>query len=397
MRKGIIKSISAVLVLFVFMTLIASSAFAARQRVTITEVFVNFDTQSISIMGENFDFRSQPTTVSLGGFGNLNITTDTPTLLVVDFPDEGIPQGDYLLKVSTGLGPRKNAQQSITIGAQGPQGDQGDMGDQGDQGAQGPQGPQGPTGATGPQGPQGLSGPPGPQGAQGNQGPIGATGPPGPQGDPASDTSAETECTGDETLNGDGVCVDLMVLIQDLSNTVADLEDLIGNVPCSVLGECTVFVTSTSTDGDFGGLAAADTICNTLASNAGLLGTYKAWLSDDSASPSTRFTQATVPYVLVNGTQIADDWTDLTDGDIDNLLDRDELGNQIITNSVATHTDSDGAQTTGPPPSNCSNWTSTSGNFNGVGATTVTNGNWSGNGGTVSNCTTDHTFYCFQQ
>ncbi|GJM14916.1 MAG: hypothetical protein DHS20C13_02430 [Thermodesulfobacteriota bacterium] len=206
MRKGIIKSISAVLVLFVFMTLIASSAFAARQRITITEVFVNFDTQSISIMGENFDFRSQPTTVSLGGFGNLNITTETPTLIVVDFPDGGIPQGDYLLKVSTGLGPRKNAQQSITIGAQGPQGDMGDQGDQGAQGPQGPAGPQGPTGATGPQGPQGSSGPPGPQGAQGNPGPIGATGPAGADGVDGADGAQGPAGQACWDIDNDNVC-----------------------------------------------------------------------------------------------------------------------------------------------------------------------------------------------
>jgi Collagen triple helix repeat (20 copies)/Protein of unknown function (DUF1554) len=370
MSRHIFKSVFAVVT---FSILIASHTFAAQPEVTIAEVMVDFDSQTISIMGANFDIGPDPTTVSLGGFGNLNITTNTSNLLVVDFPAGGIPEGDYLLSVSSGPGARKNAEESLTIGAQGPQGDMGDQGDQGDQGAQGP------TGATGP---QGVQGDPGPQGVQ---------------GDPASDTSAATECTGDETLNGDGACVDQLSLITDLSNTVASLESLIGNLPCSILGECTVFVTSTTTDGDIGGLAAADTICNTLASNAGLMGTYKAWLSDDSASPSTRFTQATVPYVLVNGTQIADDYTDLTDGNIDNMLDRDELGNQVITNSVFTHTDTDGTQTSVTTPLNCTNWTSTSVNVQGIGTTTFTNGAWTGNGGTVSNCATEHPFFCLQQ
>jgi len=165
-------------------------------------------------------------------------------------------------------------------------------------GDEGGQGPQGPTGTTGPPGPQG------PQGAQGD---------PGPPGDPASDTNASTECTGDEMLNGEGNCVDLMSLVQQLENTVASLQNQIQNLPCSLLDECTVFVTSSQFQADFGSLAVADNMCNILAMNAGLVGTYKAWLSDDSASPSTRLTQATVPYVLVDKTQIADDYADLID------------------------------------------------------------------------------------
>jgi hypothetical protein len=49
---------------------------------------------------------------------------------------------------------------------------------------------------------------------------------------------------------------------------------------------CKVFVTSTVHDGNLGGLAGADAICNSLASDAGLPGTYKAWLSDGFNSPS---------------------------------------------------------------------------------------------------------------
>jgi len=161
MSIRIFNSISAVFILFV---LIASSALAQKPQVTITEVMVDFDSQSISITGENFNIGPNPTTVSLGGFGNPNITTNSSNLLIVDLPN-GIPAGDYLLSVSSGPGPKKNDQQSITIGAQGPEGEMGDPGDPGDQGPQGPQGGQGPTGATGPPGPQGI---PGPAGAQGN-------------------------------------------------------------------------------------------------------------------------------------------------------------------------------------------------------------------------------------
>ena len=66
-------------------------------------------------------------------------------------------------------------------------------------------------------------------------------------------------------------------------------------------------------------MAGADDKCQQLAGsvNPPLPGTYPAWLSDSTASPSTRFrcTQAscsTHGYVLVNGTVVANDWADLT-------------------------------------------------------------------------------------
>ena len=58
-------------------------------------------------------------------------------------------------------------------------------------------------------------------------------------------------------------------------------------VPASC-NPCKVFVTSTVHDGNLGGLVGADAICNSLASAAGLAGTYKAWLSDGSGWPRCR-------------------------------------------------------------------------------------------------------------
>ena len=90
---------------------------------------------------------------------------------------------------------------------------------------------------------------------------------------------------------------------------------------------CRVFVTSTTHDGNLGGLAGADAICQARAAAAGLPGTYLAWLSDGSASPATRFlTQSAGPYRLVNGTTIADDWADLTSGDLDAPINITETG-----------------------------------------------------------------------
>jgi len=134
----------------VLLLLIFTQAFAAQPEVTITEVFVDFDTMTIQIMGENFDLGPNPLTVTLGNFGSLNIIAADPNLIVVDFPVGGLPERDYLLTAFSGPGPRKNDDHIVTVGAEGPSG------------PAGPQAPPtGPPGATqdhrGPQGPTGAS------------------------------------------------------------------------------------------------------------------------------------------------------------------------------------------------------------------------------------------------
>jgi hypothetical protein len=88
-------------------------------------------------------------------------------------------------------------------------------------------------------------------------------------------------------------------------------------LPCGEGGPCLVFVTSANYGSNLNGLTGADNLCQTAANNAmpaPLPGSYKAWLADSSGSPSTRFVQSTGPYRLVNGTTIAANWADLTDG-----------------------------------------------------------------------------------
>ena len=133
--------------------------------------------------------------------------------------------------------------------------------------------------------------------------------------------------------------------------------------PCRI-----VFTSSATFTGALGGLAGADNECQQLASAAGLPGTFKAWLSDATGSPSTRFAQAPVPYLLVDGTVVANDWTELTSGTIQHALDqsetggppgRDDSGNACMlpvgATIVWTSTRSDG---TAVPGTDCSNWTS---------------------------------------
>ena len=77
-----------------------------------------------------------------------------------------------------------------------------------------------------------------------------------------------------------------------------------------------IFVTSQVFTGDFGGIEAADMICQSAATTAGLTGTYWAWLSTSDDSPESRFVRSSVPYLRVDDMLIASDWEDLVDGQL---------------------------------------------------------------------------------
>ena len=85
--------------------------------------------------------------------------------------------------------------------------------------------------------------------------------------------------------------------------------------------------------GAIGGLAKADEACNTLALNAKLPGSYRAWLSNGAVSPATRFSKSLErAYVLPYSEQlgaaelVAESWTDLVDGDLVHPINVDEDG-----------------------------------------------------------------------
>jgi hypothetical protein len=147
---------------------------------------VDFVGGYLYIYGSGFDKGSGAPIVSLGRIV-LPVSSNTGDMIKSVF-DPTIPDGEYLLTVSTGNDPNRNASISFIIGALGGVGPAGPAGAQGPAGSVGPQGPTGPAGATGATGPQGLKGdagaqgPAGPIGPAGPQGPIGPIGPAGPQG-----------------------------------------------------------------------------------------------------------------------------------------------------------------------------------------------------------------------
>jgi hypothetical protein len=140
---------------------------------------------------------------------------------------------------------------------------------------------------------------------------------------------------------------------------------------------------------------------------AGLSGTYMAWLSDTTGSPSTRFTQSSVPYVLVDGTMVATDWAQLTTGPLLHAIDMSELGgapgHDNSGNACAlpagativwTSTKHDG---TAVPGTDCSGWTSAVLNapsqWGRDDATTNDWATWCSSG----SCSWSAPLYCFEQ
>jgi hypothetical protein len=91
----------------------------------------------------------------------------------------------------------------------------------------------------------------------------------------------------------------------------------------------TVFVTSdTFVGGSLGGLAGADARCTKWAAGVNLPpGPYLAWLSDATGSPVSRFPEDVGPYVLTDGTVVANNWSDLTSGKLRHVIDRTQMGN----------------------------------------------------------------------
>jgi len=184
--------------------------------------------------------------------------------------------------------------------------------------------------------------------------------------------------------------------IAALDTRLTALEALVAKLhPCAFAKK--VFATSAVFAGDLGGLPSADQKCALAAANAGLSGTYRAWIADGTASPAARFTPASTAYCLVNDVVIAANWADLTDGTLAHAIDADELGNPAGGGTVRVWTGASAAGGTSGP--NCLNWASgASGDGGRFGSMSSTDAGWS-DGGSLSNQTCNSTahLYCFEQ
>jgi hypothetical protein len=124
-------------------------------------------------------------------------------------------------------------------------------------------------------------------------------------------------------------------------SAVAPLSD---GAPCGcgaqsvcALGTCIAarraFVSNETYDGALGGHAGADATCQTLATAASLGGTWMAWISDSTSSPSARFSKPTVGYYLLDGTLLAANWADLTSSGLLRPIDVSETGASLASAS----------------------------------------------------------------
>ncbi len=216
----------------------------------------------------------------------------------------------------------------------------------------------------------------------------------------ADGDGCNASCSSDESC-GNGI-VDV--------GEACDDGNVVGGDGCSATcvvesGSRYVFVSSAQFTGNMGGLAGADAQCQALASAAGLPGTYMAWLGDGTQSPATRFSPSNEPYVLPDGTVIANNWADLTNGDLAHPIDMTEqMGpTPIGTTScggggfptVWSNVDQSGANAgTG----HCNGWTDTGATSANWGSTEFATSwwtTWCGGGGAVCGWTSP--IYCFQQ
>ncbi len=161
--------------------------------------------------------------------------------------------------------------------------------------------------------------------------------------------------------------------------------------------EKTVFVTSAKFKGNLGGLAGADAKCQAEADGPASVvpsGTYLAWLSDGTDSPDTRFTKTAHPYLLPDGTKIAEDFFDLTDGSILHSINIDSTGKSTGKQLFWAATNADG--TTAQAFLTCAGWVDPYAAAKGMGGSTIETGKlWSSY--QYDRCKRSHQLACFQQ
>lgn len=158
-----------------------------------------------------------------------------------------------------------------------------------------------------------------------------------------------------------------------------------------------VFISSESYDGsEMGGLIGADLRCRNLAGKAGLPRalTFKAWLSTAAMPAAERLVHSPGRYVLVNGLVVAQNWTVLTSGTLENPISVDE---QSMTRENAVWT---GTLETGEPAPGtdfCGDWDAESGlgKFAGFGVSTSVDATWSYI--EDSECNAAGRIYCIEQ
>jgi hypothetical protein len=153
-------------------------------------------------------------------------------------------------------------------------------------------------------------------------------------------------------------------------------------------------VTSAIYKGNLAGLAGADLKCQGLADAANLGGTFLAWLSDDTGSPTTRLdTGFTGAYKLVDGSVVASaGWADLSDAMLAHPIDLDEKGASATGELVWSNTTPAGDKV---GSDSCMGWLSSVNGVNGgQGISDAINAQWSNDN--VISCAVPLRLYCVE-
>lgn len=150
-----------------------------------------------------------------------------------------------------------------------------------------------------------------------------------------------------------------------------------------------VFVTSSVQNGNFGGLAGGDAICNSLAQAAGRQGQFAAWLSNAGINGADRV-PGNGPFILVDGTQIAADRAALLGGTLEAPISLTETGAAPISQGVWTGTNADGTKS----GFTCNGWNAAGMSGGTLGLANSTTSTWSNSG--VLGCDQNNRIFCFQ-
>jgi hypothetical protein len=136
---------------------------------------------------------------------------------------------------------------------------------------------------------------------------------------------------------------------------------------------------------DFGGLDAGDSLCQAAADDAGLTGSYRAWLSDSTTTgASGRLSHGAATFVMNTDDAgivvVAQGWASLTSGMLHHAIDHDQGGQLHSAGAYAwTGTFAFGGLSAWAVGGTCGDWTvATNCSHGGVGAIDVTDsGAWS--------------------
>jgi cysteine-rich repeat protein len=167
----------------------------------------------------------------------------------------------------------------------------------------------------------------------------------------------------------------------------------------SCSAEWLVFVSSNEYDGYLNGVDGANILCNDLATDAGLYVNFVAFLSTDVQNAESIIQDGI--YLRMDREIIANDKSDLLDGELLIPINMDEKGDTVTTGSgeVFTGTNKFGMRAVGSSSEvNCNNWADQAvGGLNAVkGDLSLTTGDWTNYDGADPRCNQVSRIYCFQ-